>query len=115
MLMEVRGGSPLNVRQTISTSGSDSIQPNNEKTGARLNVKYLKLVNEGTHAVQVFWTKADQQAGTNYFTLQANSDTAGRDRWEGPVELDPENGDAVYMTAASATSDVCATFFQKRG
>ncbi len=112
MLMEVRGGIAYNRR--VAVDGTGAAYPASRLGGMPTGVtKYIALQNEGTVAVRVAFSAAEMAAG-QYFTLFANTDTAGRDRWQGPVEL-ADDCDGIYLQTAGLAATVTITYFQRRG
>lgn len=114
-MIENRGGTPSNRSVAVSSTAAGHTPGTLTPTGYRPGgvAKFLALQNEGTVAVRVAWS-AEEMAAGHYFTLAPNTDTAGRDRWQGPVEL-ADDRDMVWLATAASTSTVCITFFQRRG
>jgi hypothetical protein len=110
--IEVKGGVPHNLMAAVTgtAAGFAAATVGGMPSG---NTKHLALQNEGAVAVRVAWSEAEMTAGA-YFTLYPNNDPAGRDRWQGPVELTADR-DKVWLQTASSTSNVLITFFQRRG
>lgn len=115
MQVQDKGAVPVQLRVSPPNGSAASFAPRDADGQAYGPTRWIARQNEGAVPVRVAWSAAQMAAG-HYFTLFANTDTAGRDRWQGPIALgDQALKDAVVLYGNGAAASVCITFFVRQG
>lgn len=101
----------------MTTGGGSYGAPVAPAQGSNLGaVCYLEIANVGANALQVYFTKADYDAGTNYRTVPT---TAGAlNPYQGPADLNdgatPRPAPVVWLKGVSGSTTAEIIFYHRR-
>ena len=106
-VVQIRGGVPHVVRDTIDTTGRMVHFP--------FYLFHLQIRNKGANVVRMYFTQLDYTNDVNYVEVPVASPTYPYGEFEGPVETTAGDHEDIWLKSITGSSAIELVGYQRRG